>query len=239
MKNVLITICARGGSKGIPKKNIRKLNGKPLIAYTIAMSQKIAKKYNANIALSTDSEEIKEVAKKYGLTTRYDRPEEFATDKVGKINAIQHVMDYSEKINKTNYDYIIDLDVTSPMRTIEDIAAALEMIESNSKAVNIFSVSPAARNPYFNMVEETSSGFVQLVKGSPHVKSRQEAPKVYDMNASFYIFRKAFFNGGYEVSTTDRSLAYEMPHVCFDLDEPHDFIIMELMLRENLIDLKF
>lgn len=239
MRKILVTICARGGSKGIPGKNIKPLNGKPLITYTADTAQKIAQKFDADLTLSTDSDEIREVAARYGLSTNYVRPAEFAGDKAGKIGAIQDVLEFEEKRAELRYDYIIDLDVTSPMRTLEDIEKALELIEAKPEAVNIFSVSPAARNPYFNMVEETPSGYVQLVKGSPHIKSRQDAPEVYDMNASFYIFRRAYFENGYEVSTTDKSLAYVMPHVCFDLDEPHDFTIMEVMLRENLIDFKF
>ena len=77
------------------------------------------------------------------------------------------------------------------------------------------------------------------MKDRRNIKSRQAAPKVYDMNASFYFFRRRFFSQGYETSVTDKSLAYVMNHLCFDLDEPHDFIIMDLMMRENLFDFKF
>ncbi len=237
MNSILITICARGGSKGIPGKNIKELNGKPLVYYTIKIAEKFAEKYKADFSLSTDSLEIKKIAAIFGLVTDYLRPDELATDTVGKVGVIKHLLDFEEKKRNKTYKYIIDLDVTSPLRTIEDLYAAFLKLESNEEAMNIFSVSPAKRNPYFNMVEEVNSdGFVQLVKNSGNIKSRQTAPKVYDMNASFYVFRRDFFNRGFEISITDKSLAYVVPHICFDLDEPEDFIIMSIMLRENLLE---
>lgn len=235
---ILLTICARGGSKGIPGKNIKELNGIPLIAYTIRRGFEFVKKYQADFSLSTDSEKIKKAAEVYGLKTDYVRPEVMATDIAGKIGAIKHLLEYEEKRNNCIYDYVIDMDVTSPLRTLEDLESALKMIDDKPDALNIFSVNPASRNPYFNMVEESEKGYVKLVKGDAKIKSRQDAPIVYDMNASFYIFRRLFFEEGHEVSTTNRSLAYVMPHICFDLDEPHDFIIMEIMLKENLLNFK-
>jgi len=235
--NILISICARGGSKGIPGKNVKRLNGIPLIGYSIKTGLVIVDKYNADFALSTDSMQIKSVAAQFGLESDYVRPAEMATDKAGKIGAIADIWHYQEKKTGKNYDFIIDMDVTSPLRTPDDIESALEQLKATPDALNIFSVSPASRNPYFNMVEEIeSSDFVRVVKAGRKVKSRQEAPAVYDMNASFYIFRRKFFEENHEISTTDRSLAYVVPHMCFDLDEPLDFTIMEIMMREKLLN---
>ncbi len=237
MNKILITICARGGSKGIPGKNIKELNGKPLIYYTIKIANEFAQKFKADVSLSTDSLEIKETAKMFGLYTDYQRPQELATDTAGKIGVIKHLVEFEENKRNITYDYLIDLDVTSPMRTVEDLHQAYKMIQNNKEAINIFSVSPAKRNPYFNMVEEVNdNGFVRLVKNIGNIKSRQTAPKVFDMNASFYIFRRDFFAKDYEISITDKSIIYVVPHICFDLDEPEDFIIMGLMLREKLLD---
>lgn len=237
--NLLITICARGGSKGIPGKNIKLINDRPLIAYTIEAAQVFAKKHNADIGFSTDSVEIREVASEYGLNTKYMRPAELATDTAGKVDVIKSLIDYQEETSNKEYDFILDLDITSPLRTQEDLEKAYEELTANSEALNIFSVNPAARNPYFNMVEQDADGYVKLVKDGVKIKSRQAAPKVYDMNASFYFFRKHFFSEGYETSVTDKSLAYVMNHLCFDLDEPNDFVIMDLMMRHNLLNFKF
>lgn len=236
MSQILITICARGGSKGIPNKNTKKLNGMPLLHYTLEIANKFALNHNAYIQLSTDSPEILKTASQFGYTTDYVRPEKLATDNAGKIDAIKDALEYSEKTNSKQYDYVLDLDVTSPLRTISDLENAFAQLKGNSKALNIFSVNKAARNPYFNMVEESQEGFVKVVKESRGFKSRQEVPLVYDMNASFYFFKRKFFEEGYKISTTPYSLAYVMDHLCFDLDHPHDFEIMEHMLKNNLLD---
>jgi CMP-N-acetylneuraminic acid synthetase len=237
--NLLITICARGGSKGIPGKNVRLLNGQHLISYSIKTAQEFAKRYNAKLALSTDSEEILKTAAAYGLQTEYVRPEEHATDKAGKISTIYDLVLYEEKLIGTEYDYILDLDVTSPLRTVEDLEVAFKMIREKEDALNIFSVSPPNRNPYFNMVEPTEDGFCKLVKEGLVIKSRQTAPIVYDMNASFYFYRRQFFHQGWQTALTPKSLYYIVPHMCFDLDHPSDFTVMEVLLKENLLDFDF
>lgn len=234
--NILITICARGGSKGIPNKNIKPLNGIPLIAYTIKTGLQFAEKYNADFSLSTDSEEIQTVAAKYGLLSNYQRPIELASDTSGKISAIKHLMDFEEKKRDKYYDFIIDMDVTSPLRNFSDLECAFIQLQKNNDALNIFSVSPANRNPYFNMVEQLKNGYVRIVKSSGEIKSRQDAPKVFDMNASFYIFKRGFFEEGWEIVTTDRSLAFVVPHICFDIDNLIDFMFMEFLLKKSLLD---
>jgi CMP-N,N'-diacetyllegionaminic acid synthase len=234
--NILITLCARGGSKGIPGKNIKQLNGQPLISYSISIAKEFASRYDAEIALSTDDDQIKEVAAKFGLKTQYKRPVILASDVAGKIDVLQDILNFYESANQCKFDFILDLDVTSPLRTIKDLEKAYKMLQNNPEAYNVFSVSPANRNPYFNMVEEHKDGYVKLVKQGDAIKSRQQAPKVYDMNASFYFFRRSFFEKKYKTVITDKSLAYVVPHICFDLDHPHDFILMDILLKENLLD---
>lgn len=234
--NLLITICARGGSKGIPGKNIKELNGKPVIAYSIEIAQSFAAKYDGFVALSTDSLEIKRIAKEYGLVTDYLRPDILSGDAVGKVPVIRDIKSYHEKRLNDKFNYVLDLDVTSPLRTFEDLKIAYEMLLEKPEAYNIFSVNPASRNPYFNMVEESNDGYVKLVKDQGIILSRQMAPKVYDMNASFYFFNRNFFTDKCKTNTTSKSLVYVMPHICFDLDEPIDFLYMQFLLEQNLLD---
>lgn len=233
--NLLITICARGGSKGIPGKNIKLLNGKPLIVYTISTAQQLKTELGSvDIELSTDSDEIRAVAEHFKLKSDYQRPEALATDYAGKIDAIADLWSYAEKTNSKEYDFVLDMDVTSPLRTVDDIKEAVELLVKKPDAKNIFSVNKANRNPYFNMVENQANGYFGLIKQLPaQVKSRQAAPKVYDMNASFYIYRRSFFIEGCKSAITDKSLIYEMSHLCFDLDEPHDFDYLEYLLSKN------
>ena len=220
--NLLITVCGRGGSKGIPGKNIKEIGGKPLIAYTIEKALEVAPKLGADVELSTDSEEIRRVAAEWGLTTDYVRPDYLANDTCGKPEAIRDVMLYAEKKYGKRYDYVLDLDITSPLRTEEDILEMVKRIEECPDALTIFSVSPCGRNPYFAMVEEKKNGFYGVVCDGVY-KSRQAAPKVYDMNGSVYVYRREALDCENARAVTPRSLIYEMPHICFDLDEPEDF----------------
>ena len=211
---IIITICARGGSKGIPGKNIKAINGVPLIAYTIKLAVQFQKKYNAIIALSTDDIEIKKTVESYGITTSYQRPIYLATDSAGKIDTIKDVLLYEESLSNNKFDYLLDLDITSPLRTFEDIEQALYLLINRPEAHNLFSVNPAARNPYFNMVEEKGDGFYSLVKTntSGSVMTRQSAPKVFDMNASFYWYRRSYFELGIKTAITEKSMTVSYTH---------------------------
>ena len=230
----LITICARGGSKGIPGKNIKTIAGKPLMGYTIDCARKVQQALgNTDIILSTDSDEIIRVAASLGLETPYRRPAELANDTCGKLDAIDHAWRWAEEYYNCRYDYVLDLDCTAPLRNLEDVLAGFGILEKDAKALDLFSVSPAARNPYFNMVEQKESGYFDLVKDGSAFTSRQSAPRVYDMNASYYIYRRTFFEQGLRDPNTPLSLVYVMPHRCFDLDEPVDFDFMEYLLENG------
>jgi CMP-N,N'-diacetyllegionaminic acid synthase len=237
---ILITICARGGSKGIPGKNIKSIAGKPLIAYTIEQAKKLSDRLNTIITISTDDELIKKTAEQFGVTTDYVRPNYLATDTVGKVETIEDILKYEEnKVNK-RFDFVLDLDVTSPLRTIEDLEIAMQLLIDSPEAYNLFSVNQAARNPYFNMVELNTEGYYDLVKKKSNgtIMSRQAAPEVFELNASFYWYRRSFFELGYKSVFTKKSLIYQMNHMCFDLDHPLDFLFMEYLLQNNKLDFK-
>lgn len=233
---VLISICARGGSKGIPGKNIKPLNNIPLIAYTIKVAQQFKNLFDTDIAISTDDEEIKKAAARYGVVTDYSRPEELATDGAGKIDTITDLLSYQENRFNTRYDHILDLDVTSPLRTIHDLTTAFQLLKKDNDAVNLFSVNPAGRNPYFNMVEIKENGYYDLVKGDGAILTRQSAPKVYDLNASFYFYKRAFFEKQFKTVFSQKALIYVMPHICFDLDHLIDFEFLDYLLSNNKLD---
>ena len=227
----LITICARGGSKGIPGKNIRHLNGRPLIAYTIEIANAVIQKFGGDISLSTDDEEIKQIAEAFGLKSEYNRPGHLGTDDSGKLPVIEDLLVYEESRRKIKYDLVLDLDVSSPLRNLSDLTAAFELISNDSQALNLFSVNSANRNPYFNMVEQQKNGYYGLIKKGVFL-TRQSSPEVYDLNASFYFFKREFFEEGCS-TINDRSMIYIMPHICFDLDHPIDFDFMEYLLINN------
>lgn len=238
MTKFLITLCARGGSKGIPGKNIKMLNGVPLIAYSIKMAQRFSDLYDSNIVLSTDSEEIKLVAKEFGLESDYNRPAELATDQAGKLAVIEHILEFYEKQYETRYEYVLDLDLTSPMRIIEDLKNGFELIRNDQEALSLFSVNPSARNPYFNMVEKKENGYYSLVSQKGDILSRQSAPQVYDLNASFYFYRRELFEKKFKTAITSKTLIYEMPHTCFDLDHSIDFEFLDFLLKNDKLAFK-
>lgn len=235
---ILITICARGGSKGIPGKNIKLLNGKPLIGYSIDVAKQFQAKFaQTDIALSTDSYEIVQVAESCGLKSEYRRPAYLANDTIGKIDAIKDVLVYSEGGKGFKYDFILDLDVTSPLRDMTDLETAFDLLYSDINAINLFSVSEAGRSPYFNMVEQKENGYYAQVKAPQgDVFTRQSAPAVYDLNASFYFYRRSFFDLGCKGAITDKSLIYKVPHTCFDLDHPIDFEVISFLMGNHKLD---
>lgn len=237
---ILITICARGGSKGVVGKNIKKIAGKPLIAYSIEAAKKFAEQHDADIILSTEDENIRITAAQHGLTTAYRRPVSLAGDKVGKVAVIRDVWQYAEQETGKLYDYVLDLDVTSPLRTQADIAGGLKTIQETEEALVLFSVSPAHRNPYFNMVEAVGGNLVKLAKrpDQPFL-SRQDAPEVYDINGSFYFYRRAFMAGAYNSVTLDHQAAvFVMNHICFDVDEQVDFLFLKFLIEEGHLRFK-
>lgn len=235
--NILITICARGGSKGIPGKNIKLINSKPLIAYSINCARKFADHFGAKITLSTDDELIKKEAARFGIQTEYLRPQELGLDHIGKIDVLKDVLIYEEINNSAKYDVLLDLDVTSPLRNFDDLKQAFELFKSDEECITLFSVNHANRNPYFNMVEMGDNGYVHLSKKIDGAfLTRQSAPKVYDLNASFYFYKRTFFDLGMKTPITEKTKVFIMDHICFDLDHIIDFEFMEYLIVNDKLD---
>jgi len=236
--SILITICARAGSKGIPGKNVKLLNGKPLIAYSINSAKKFATKFNSKITISTDDAKVIEICDEMGIHTDYIRPKSLATDNSGKVDVIADILRYEEDKSGIIYDFVLDLDITSPLRTLEDLETAYKAINEDHKAVNLFSVNYANKNPYFNMVEKKNNGYFGLVKKG-NFFTRQSATPVYELNASFYFYKRSFFELEEKRVVNNRSIIYVMNHICFDLDHQIDFEFMSYLIESNKIDFQF
>lgn len=160
--NNLCTICMRGGSKGVPDKNLRQLNGKPLMAYTIG--QALESGLFEHVVVSTDSEKIAETAKSFGAEAWFLRPVKMATDEAPKLPAIRHAFLEAEKHYDKQFDVLLDLDATSPLRNVEDIVRAYQQFIMED-ADNLITACPARKNPYYNMIE-ISNGSIGIVKNS-------------------------------------------------------------------------
>jgi len=237
MKKILLTIAARGGSKGVKNKNIRPLCGKPLIAHTIDQAKRWGKA--DRIVCSTDSEAIAAIAREYGAEVPFMRPAELATDTAGKLAALRHALVGMEKLAGCRFDILVDLDATAPIRRISDIEGALQLF-LDKKPKTVFSVVPSRKTPYFNMVEEGENGYVTLAKRLPgSVKRRQDAPAIFDMNASIYIYDRDFMLDECNISPiSDRSLVWVMPEVSgHDIDTVDDFDFVEYLCSNGKVQL--
>ncbi len=227
---VLATICARSDSTGIPGKNIRLLGGKPMIVYTIEVARRC--KTIERVIVSTDSTEIARIARASGAEVPFLRPKELATDSTPKLLVIKHAVGFMETDLAYFPDIVVDLDPTSPLRTENDIENCIRMVEEGAE--NVFSVTEARRNPYFNMVE-IINGKVQLVKSLPKaISRRQDAPRVYDMNASIYVWkREALMNN--DSIFLENTETYIMPKWAIDTDDETDFEFVEFILRKGML----
>lgn len=227
----LCTIGMRGGSKGVLNKNVRELNGKPLMAYTIEQAKESG--LFEHIVVSTDSEGIAETAQNLGAEAWFLRPHEMATDEAPKLPAIRHAFLESESHYGQQFDVLVDLDVTSPLRLVEDIKYAYGQFRDDDADI-LITVSPARKNPYFNMVEKVN-GRVKIVKEldkSP--VRRQDAPQVYDANASIYIWkREALLDN--DTLITEKTSLYVMPEErSVDIDTELDWDFVEFILSKRM-----
>jgi len=227
----LCTICARGGSKGVPGKNLRELLGKPLIAHSIEQAKRSG--LFAAVAVSSDSADILDVSRRYGADVLVERPAEMATDAAPKVPAIRHCVESAERALKREFPVFADLDATAPLRTPEDIAGAVRLLEERG-AASVITGAPARRSPYFNLVELDARGVPHVVKPLPQtVNRRQDAPRCYDMNASIYVWRRDAFFRRPAVFYDDTQL-YEMPpERSVDIDSELDFEIVRMLMERQ------
>ena len=227
---ILCTICARAGSKGVTNKNWRLINGLPLIAYSL--QQAVETKLFSQIAVSSDSSEIRTTAMAHGATFVVDRPTQMASDTAPKLPAIRHCVETTEK-EFGQFDIIIDLDATAPLRIAADIIGSLKLLTATN-ADNVITGTPAHRSPYFNLVEQDENGIVQLSKPlKDAVTRRQDSPKCFDMNASIYVWRRDALLNNPSLFVSSTRL-FEMPRErSLDIDSEADFEMVEWMMSKG------
>ncbi|MFW9767178.1 MAG: cytidylyltransferase domain-containing protein [Candidatus Thorarchaeota archaeon] len=229
---ILGTICARGGSKGVKNKNIRNLDGRPLIYYTIKAMKKWGKA--DRIICSTDSPEIAKIASEYGAETPFLRPAELSSDTAPKIPVIKHALRYCEEEEGINYDTIVDLDPTSPLRTTNDIERALQKF-LNTRADVLYSVTEAKKNPYFNMVELDDNDNAHLSKKlEGEFFRRQDTPKVYEINGSIYIYNRDYLSKANGLHCENERVFVMDEISSIDIDREIDFRFIEYLLKSGL-----
>ena len=223
---ILVIIPARGGSKGIPHKNIKPLNGKPLIYYTINTARCITT--DENICVSTDDDEIIEIVEKYGLKVPFKRPEELATDTAGTYEVLLHALNFYEAHGK-HYDAVLLLQNTSPFRKAEQVKEALTLFGDNVDMV--VSVKECAANPYYCVFEENEQGYLHVCKGDGNIFRRQDAPKVYEYNGAIYIMNPEVLKTTH-MHKMQRRVKYVMDDISsFDLDTIADWRMAEMIAK--------
>lgn len=225
---ILVIIPARGGSKGIPHKNIKPFNGKPLIYYTIDCARAICD--DEDICVSTDDPEIISVVEKYNLKVPFVRPAELATDTAGTYEVLLHALNYYEQQGK-HYDVVMLLQNTSPFRTAEHVKEALKLYTSDVDMVVSVKESPA--NPYYCVFEEDNNGFLHVCKGDGNIFRRQDAPKVYEYNGAIYIMNAETLKTTH-MHKMQKRVKYVMDEMSsFDLDTMTDWNIAESIIKEK------
>ncbi|MCR6523208.1 acylneuraminate cytidylyltransferase family protein [Lysinibacillus capsici] len=218
----LAVIPARGGSKGVPGKNIRLLAGKPLIAWTIEAAKR--SKYITTTIVSTDDEEISTVAIEYGAEVPFIRPAHLAEDDTPGVAPILHALEQCP-----DYDYVVVLQPTSPLRTTEDIDGTIEKMFKNDGDFCV-SVAEAAQSPYW-MYTLNKDDVMQPLIDSPLVVRRQELPKAYILNGAVYVAKVEELKKT-ESFITSETVAYEMPEErSFDIDVEKDFFVCENIMQ--------
>ncbi len=231
MNAALCTICARGGSKGVQNKNCKTINGKPLIAYSI--QQALSSGLFEHVVVSTDSDTIADIAVDHGAEVFFKRAPELSGDKAGKIAVIRDAFIRSEQHFNQQFDHLVDLDATAPLRSVQDIHQSFQQFLDNEND-NLITAMPSRRSPYFNLIEVSANGAVQLSKQLDTVITRrQDSPKCYDMNASIYIWKRETILNEPTLFLPKTGL-YVMPEErSIDIDTPLDFEFVQFILDKN------
>ncbi|WP_330949267.1 acylneuraminate cytidylyltransferase family protein [Virgibacillus sp. MG-45] len=231
--NILFTVCGRAGSKGIKNKNIKDFLGYPLVYYTMAaidLYQKEHPVYSCDLAINTDSKELIEMVQD-GLNIPVhviERESSLGQDDTPKVAVIAKSLDQMMEQKRQHYDMVVDLDITSPLRTVADIEKLIQK-KLASEADVVFSVTDARRNPYFNMVKQTENGYERVI--ASNFNARQQAPEIFDMNASLYAYSPSFLQSGKGIFDGICEIIKMKDTAVLDLDHEGDFELMEVIAK--------
>ncbi len=237
---ILFTICGRAGSKGIKNKNITPFVGNPLPYYTLSaidLFLKNNKEFEYDIVVNSDSYELLSLMQNSGIRAVdiIERNPELAGDSIGKIDVIHNCLDIMEERKSARYDVVVDLDITSPLRREKDIEnTIMRHIEKDADVTT--SVVPARRNPYFNQLKKTEYGFKKVIDSNFTV--RQQAPDIFDMNASIYAYRPDYLRTGKNVLEGYIECIEMYDTGILDLDHENDMelmsVIAEYLFKNNV-----
>ena len=225
------TVCVRKGSKGLPGKNLLEIDGIPLYARAISQAEETG--LFSEIIVSSDEPIILNSAKRFGATYIVERPLALAGDNASKPETIKHAAEACENATGQKFSVVVDLDATSPLRSLNDIRETVELLEKE-RVSSVITVTSSARNPYFNIVEISESGRLGVVKihKAPFL-SRQSAPITYDMNAAVHAWQRDSLFLSPKVFYEDTRF-FEMPQErSHDIDTEVDFKVVSFLFALN------
>lgn len=230
MKNkILAIIPARGGSKGVPRKNIKVLNGKPLIAYTIEAAKK--SKYIDRVVVSTEDDEIAKISEKLGAEVPYLRPNELAKDDSSTVDCIIHMVNWLKKNQGYVTDYVCVLQCTSPLRGYKDIDGTIcKLLETNMDGA--VSICEAEINPYWTNIFDGNS-IKYFIKEGKNIKRRQDLPLVYRINGAVYIIKTSELIANKTLEPESMTAFVMKNDDSIDIDTINDFIMAELIIKSK------
>ena len=232
---MLAVIPARGGSKGLPGKNVRPFMGIPLIAHSILFSRMCPQ--IDRCIVSTDSQEIADVAMEFQGDVPFIRPSELAQDDTPMLPVLRHALSTVEEQDGIKYDYLILLDPTSPGREPQDVTGALGRLVENPQADGVIGVSEPDFNPIWHCVVDQGGWMIDLMEDATKYERRQDVPPVYRINGSIYIWRTAFVrSSGDSWRKTGRHLMQQIPESrAMSFDTPEEFNRAEVLVKNGFI----
>ena len=235
MKNILVTICARAGSKGVASKNTRDFLGYPICYYTLSALGLFIERHGArygrfDIAVNTDSDDLIRQMDKTGFEyIRAIRRDDLAGDRASKIDVIRDTLAQAEQTTGKDYSIVLDMDLTSPLRRADDVKNVIEKLENTGGAEVALSVTEARRNPYFNQLCKDADGYYRTVIKSNYV-ARQQAPEIFDANASLYAYDAGFLRTEDTIITQAKLAVSIMKDTAvLDIDSEQDYELMQVL----------
>ena len=225
----VVVIPARGGSKGVPGKNIKSLGGKPLIQHTIDAAKEVFNQ--SQIIISTDNLQIKETVEKLGTMVPFLRPKELATDTAGSREVLLHVVEFLS--NKGRFpDVLVLLQPTSPFRTSHQIKMAMKLFKKQKGLDMVVSVKETKSNPYYVLFEEDENGYLKKSKKSDILR-RQDVPKVWEYNGAIYVIKTSSLKK-HGIANFEKTIKYEMDELSsIDIDTPLDWLLAEQIIKSR------
>ncbi len=224
-------ICARGGSKGVPRKNLRPLGGRPLIAWSIECALRCPSL--DRVIVSTEDEEIAAVARECGAEVPFVRPAQLAQDNSPEWNVWQHTVRTLESANGQRPDILVTLPPTAPLRDVDDVEACIDMLIKKDSADACITVKPAERNPYFNMVTITDGTTGPVIESTEVISRRQDAPEMFDVTTVAYAARSEFVLQANHLFEGEVCAVIVPQERALDIDTEFDFAVAEMMLEKK------